>query len=201
MYENTKKSPTKKFALFGLSILMVMALLAVSLPLQKASAQTTCSTYHTVVSGETLSSIATQYNTTVAAIAEANDLKEPYVIFVGQRLCIPGSAVAPTATGTSGTTTPTGPTIKVESLPGFYWVTVGISGFPAKTSYYVRLTNGPTGMNNPIKLGTVRTDKAGAATRTFIVPRSYWETDFARVCVKNPLTDQVYCVNFYPELP
>lgn len=199
MHEKKTKSLSRQIALVGLGILMVVALLAVSLPLQAASAQTTCSTYHTVVSGETLSSIATKYGTTVAEIATANDLKEPYVIFVGQRLCIPGTAVQPTATGTSGTTKPTGPTIKVESQSGFYWLSVSLSGFPAKMPYYVRLTTGPTVPNNPIRLGTIRTDKVGAATRTFLTPRSYWDAEFVNVCVKNAFTDQVYCSDFYPE--
>lgn len=46
---------------------------------------------HKVQSGETLSSIATKYNTTVKAIVEANNLANASVITVGQELKIPTS--------------------------------------------------------------------------------------------------------------
>jgi LysM repeat protein len=44
---------------------------------------------HTVAQGETLFRIATQYNVTVAAIAQANGLTNTSLIFVGQQLVIP----------------------------------------------------------------------------------------------------------------
>ncbi|MCP4415550.1 MAG: LysM peptidoglycan-binding domain-containing protein [Chloroflexi bacterium] len=46
---------------------------------------------HTVHSGETLFLISLQYGVTWPAIAEANGLTSPYVIYVGQTLQIPGS--------------------------------------------------------------------------------------------------------------
>ncbi|MFQ5812364.1 MAG: LysM peptidoglycan-binding domain-containing protein [Anaerolineae bacterium] len=49
---------------------------------------------HIVQAGETLTRIASRYGTTVSAIAAANDLADPSLIFVGQRLVIPGSATS-----------------------------------------------------------------------------------------------------------
>jgi LysM repeat protein len=46
---------------------------------------------HVVQPGETLFLISLQYGVTWPAIAEANDLASPYVIYVGQTLEIPGS--------------------------------------------------------------------------------------------------------------
>jgi LysM repeat protein len=46
---------------------------------------------HTVAKGENLLSIAQQYNTTVEAIVEANDIANPDLIFIGQVLIIPVS--------------------------------------------------------------------------------------------------------------
>jgi LysM repeat protein len=46
-------------------------------------------TYHTVQSGETLGKIATKYGVTTAAVAKANNITNPDVIRVGQRLTIP----------------------------------------------------------------------------------------------------------------
>ncbi len=45
---------------------------------------------HMVKSGETLLSISLQYGISWPAIAEANDISSPYVIFPGQSLIIPG---------------------------------------------------------------------------------------------------------------
>jgi len=47
--------------------------------------------WHTVQPGETLSSIARKYNTSVQAISQANDITNPSQIYVGQRLKIPTS--------------------------------------------------------------------------------------------------------------
>jgi LysM repeat protein len=61
---------------------------------------------HKVQSGETLSSIATKYNTTVQAIVEANNLPNASVITVGQELKIPttdGSSSGSSDGSSSGT--------------------------------------------------------------------------------------------------
>jgi LysM repeat protein len=55
--------------------------------------------WHTVQSGETLSSIARRYGTTWQAIAKANNLSNPNNIYVGQKLKIPSGG------GSSGGTT------------------------------------------------------------------------------------------------
>ncbi|HJX37374.1 MAG TPA: LysM peptidoglycan-binding domain-containing protein [Anaerolineae bacterium] len=46
--------------------------------------------------GDTLSSIAGRYGTSVSAIALANGMSNPNLIYVGQRLSIPGTSAAPT---------------------------------------------------------------------------------------------------------
>jgi LysM repeat protein len=47
--------------------------------------------YYTVQRGDTLSSIARRYSTTVQAIVQANGIVNPNLIFYGQRLWIPSS--------------------------------------------------------------------------------------------------------------
>jgi len=59
------------------------------------------STMHTVVSGETISTIAKAYGTTVAAVLKANNLKGTSIIKPGAKLVIPlPKALLPTATPT-----------------------------------------------------------------------------------------------------
>jgi len=51
-------------------------------------------TSHTVASGDTLSKIAVQYGTTVAALAEINGITNPSVIHVGQVIALTAAAAA-----------------------------------------------------------------------------------------------------------
>jgi lipoprotein-anchoring transpeptidase ErfK/SrfK len=53
---------------------------------------------HIVQPGETLSSIAARYGTSIQAFVQANGLSNPNFVWVGQRLTIPGSG-APAASG------------------------------------------------------------------------------------------------------
>ena len=52
--------------------------------------------YHVVVKGDTLSSIARKYSSTVTARATANALKSPYTLQIGQRIKVVGGAATPT---------------------------------------------------------------------------------------------------------
>jgi LysM repeat protein len=58
---------------------------------------------HVVQRGETLAGIARRYGTTAAALASANGLRNPNLIYVGQRLRITGGGSA--SSGSSGTST------------------------------------------------------------------------------------------------
>jgi LysM repeat protein len=50
-----------------------------------------CKAIHVVKRGETLSRIARRYGVSVAAIVQANELRDPNRIYPGQMLCIPES--------------------------------------------------------------------------------------------------------------
>lgn len=58
---------------------------------------------HTVQNGESLTSIALLYGTSVNALVQANGLQDPNSIQIGQVLAIPGAA-QPTSTATAGQT-------------------------------------------------------------------------------------------------
>ena len=67
-------------------------------------------TTYTVQRGDTLASIARQFNTTYPALAEANNIVNPNLIYVGQLLIIPdGNAPAPTSVPSVPTSVPTQP--------------------------------------------------------------------------------------------
>ncbi len=93
---------------------LIYLLLSVTVLLSLGSAAVMAQQVHVVQRGETLFSIATRYGRTVAEVAQANGLSEPYVIHAGNRLTIPAAgggtqasapAPAPVETQPTGTTT------------------------------------------------------------------------------------------------
>ncbi|MCL4239217.1 MAG: LysM peptidoglycan-binding domain-containing protein [Anaerolineae bacterium] len=65
---------------------------------------------YTVVRGDTLSTIATRFNTTVAALAQLNSILNPNLIYAGQVLRVPGAPVpVPTQPAPAPTQPPTLP--------------------------------------------------------------------------------------------
>jgi len=54
-------------------------------------------TWYTVKAGDSLGKIALAYGTSVGALQQANNLRNPNLIYVGMRLCIPGGGSKPPA--------------------------------------------------------------------------------------------------------
>ena len=84
-----------------MTALLVLVLLVAMLPAtalaapQESSAAFSgwgCSTYYTVQPGDTLSGIARWYGVSVHALAQANHISNPNLIFAGQTLCIPSGS-------------------------------------------------------------------------------------------------------------
>ena len=73
-------------------------------------------TTYKVKKGDTLSGIASRYGTTVSALAKANNIKNPNLIYAGNTLTIPGSSGSTKkTTATPKTTAATAP--KAPSAP------------------------------------------------------------------------------------
>ncbi len=70
------------------------------------SADTAFAATATVRPGDTLSAIATRYDTTVAALAAANGISNPDEIYAGATLQVPGTTPAPHAAASSSTPSP-----------------------------------------------------------------------------------------------
>lgn len=79
------------------SVLMPAAAMAAPAESTIASAPTSggCVTYHHVQRGDNLTKISYWYGVSVWAIAQANGLRNPSFIYVGQVLCIPSSYYPP----------------------------------------------------------------------------------------------------------
>ncbi len=114
---------------------------------------------YTIRSGDTLSSIAAKYKTTVAKLASANHISNPNKIYAGQKLTVPDSysttpAPKPSAPTSSGTTYTVKAGDTLSAIAAKYHTTVaaiaqknGISN-PNKISVGQRLTI-PGGSSTP----------------------------------------------------
>lgn len=99
MLIHTNQNATSRRLAKALAVLLILSLLAALLPTMASGAplraeEKKCSRYFEVNRNSTLKKIADAYGYTPAQIADANDMKSPYTIFVGQSLCIPSKKVS-----------------------------------------------------------------------------------------------------------
>jgi LysM repeat protein len=115
--------------------------------------------FYIVRPGDTLSYIAATHNSSVSAIARANNIGNVNLIFPRQRFCIPASGATSstgvtyfTNTQTTGTTRTTGNTSQSNSVAGMIYQVFGPYGAAA-----VRVATCESGLNpsayNPISIG------------------------------------------------
>ena len=197
-----KKISILKVATGVLSIFILLSLLAAMIPQPAFAAdpaQTACVAKHTVKSGETVSSIAATYGVTWLELAQANNLKDPYTIFVGQVLCIPeGATTTPDDSG-DGTTTGTsqGPTFTVTEDNNF--LNIKTVGYPKSQSHIVKV--GKTQLRwswvRLVVIGRFATDENGNSNAYIRLPKEYRDTEIY-VCLKNAFTDKIQCQYFDP---
>ncbi len=120
---------------------------------------------HVVQEGETLTVIAGAYGVSIQELVLLNELADPDLVYVGQRLALPGSAAAPSTPEPGPTAAPT-EAVPVPSLPSpgepreGRWIDVDISeqrltAYEGETP--VRTTLVSTGLpNTPTPLGQFR---------------------------------------------
>jgi len=198
MKETYQQGKPKGRTVAIVSILIVAALLLSVLPqfTQPASAAT-CSKKHTVVSGDTLSSIAAKYNTTVQVLAQLNDLKEPYVLSVGQVICLPANATAATATPKPGSTSSKAKyNYDMSVTRSGKRITLKVASFPPNSNFIVR-TGESLRFPGWQKIGKLKTNKNGAGEATYGLPDGVRFVPSYYICLKNQITDKVSCKKFF----
>jgi LysM repeat protein len=171
-----------------LCVALLASLLMSAVP-NKTAYAADCKVKHTVLAGETLGYLANLYQVKWEDIAKENKLQPPYVITVGQVLCIPGA----TTGGSTGTAKAKGDP-KLEVTVQTNWVHVAVTSFTPKTPYYVRIYVRNKSIS--YRIGNFTTDKAGNFADWFRIPPYMPRTMEMEVCVKNTWTDAVSCYRY-----
>lgn len=179
-----------RFAIL-LSLLVTITLVFSLVPVTTVEA-VTCKYKYTVQPGDTLMYIANLYTVDWLDIAKANNINPPYVITVGDVLCIP-SGTAPANAGAASSKKETAQPV-LSVVPNFNHVFVSVENFVPKTPYYVRVFPRSTGVS--YRIGNFTTNKEGDWSGWFRLPSYVPRTMEMAVCVKNTWTDAVSCAKY-----
>jgi LysM repeat protein len=176
----------------GLSLVLVLAAFA---PAFAAADRQACLSQYTVKPGDNLFRIGLAFGVPWTAIATANNLSNPSLIFPGQVLCIPagpGTAVpsatpAATAAATntpSATASPTATLVPtVAPVPVFTIPTFSVVSVVKDTSVTIQTANFPAGQDFDVTMGpfgglgiggtpvaTTNSGAGGVFTATYSLP-------------------------------
>lgn len=181
-----------RWVYLALVILFVLMALLSAMPRQVLAADYICARYHTVKTGDTLYALAVTYKVDFTDLVAANSLKDPFVIFIDQQLCIPASTSAVATTTPVGTTVAKGVTISVaHTEKGF---TIRGAGLPKRANYIVKIDDASeVGLVYTI-LGKVATKNGTTFQNTFILPKELRGITMMSICLKNQMTDELTCV-------
>ena len=184
---------------------------ATSTPTDKARK---CKFYHKVQPGDTIIYLGQLYQYDWRDIAEANKLKEPYVLTPGDRLCIPGGVrpeIVDSETGEGKTVTakaePTGTVVgnvghvylKLEHFPKNRIYNVIIR--PRTTNQFYRLNcffidNLPAPGPEKEQCRSIHTDEKGFFEGWLRIPTYIPNAPLHELCIKDVWTDETLCTNF-----
>jgi len=149
-----------------------------------ASAAESCTQWHIVQRGEYLVMIARMFNTDWRTLADLNDLDNPSRIYPGQKLC-----VSSVKSSNGGSSTPVATPLPSSGLRLFALnveedelVTLRGKSLWANTRYSVHFSRYGNKVFAPILVGSAYTDKFGAFTTTYAIPKEL--VDVARIEVR-----------------
>jgi murein DD-endopeptidase MepM/ murein hydrolase activator NlpD len=177
------------------AVLLVLAFVMAAMP---RPAQAACAFKYTVVSGDTLYGIAARYQVKFEDLVDVNKLKAPYLLYVGQVLCIPPGAVKPTGTpvptgaaATASAASQKSPTITAQYMGTIAWV--ALTNFPKDRFFYIKIYPGPTHIWTLVnsQMGIISTDSKGQFAAYFHVPWAASGQKAVTICAKDALNDDV----------
>lgn len=193
---------SRPLAAKALGLLLAMALILASVPQPAMAASITeatdaaCKETYTVKSGDYLLKIADAYDVDWRDLAEANELKAPYVVFVGMKLCIPAKSGSGSGSGSSGgSTSGSSGKASFSAVKSQDSLVITTSSFPTKSTYYVKVDDARNKRLEWHKIGTLRTGNETAVKQTLKLPEELRNSNSFLVCLKNVYSDAQICNN------
>jgi hypothetical protein len=181
----------RRTAAWAFTALLVVSFLAGALPGPASAAASassapaatvTCTATHVVVEHEKFKEIADKYGVSTYRLAKANNLTLPVSLTVGQKLCIPPIPE---------------PDPKVKWSAEFSGDKLLISGsnFKKQRSFIVKIREDAA--SGWIKLKVVVSNRAGNLDETIGMPKNLKKKGTFTVCLKDAVTDALYCRQVY----
>ena len=171
-----------KFSLILVSLMVMVGMLAASISPALAAQEpaASCKQWYTVVRGDYLVKIARAFDTDWRTLAEINNLKSPYNIYAGNKLCV---STESTGNDNSGNPPSTGTKGQVVALSVEEDRTVTLQGknLAVNTRYSVYLSKYGTYPSGAYFVGSVTSDRSGGFKATFNLPKKL--VDVAKIGV------------------
>lgn len=157
-------------------LFIVIAILASSLGFSTQTAQAaSCSYYHTVRHGQSLSSIGAWYGVSWKSIAKANGITSPWTIYSGQVLCIPSGGYYYKNTNynyVSYAPSWKNWTFSVVGVVEDSSVTIKTANFPDNMLYSAEIGCPSCGVA-AVKVADVDSDAGGTFKKVFTIPVAF----------------------------
>lgn len=182
-------NPLKKLSLALVAFATLFGMFAATIAPASAATIPNCTQWHVVQSGDYLSKIAVQYNTTVSKLIEINALDNPNLIYVGQSLCV---SVSSNGSGTPAPTLPntsSGIRIYATSVKEDLSVTLQGKALTANTAYTIYLSNYKLSQGTNYLLATVTTTNDGSFAGTYTLPSKLKDVSKIKIVVLNSAGD------------
>jgi LysM repeat protein len=138
-----------------------------------------CQVQHVVQRGEVLSRISQRFGVTTASIAQANNLANPNLIYVGQRLCIPSTSTQPPPAQTI-------PTFSIVSVIPGQSVTIRTANYPANQQFDVFMGAYGTKGVNGVWVTSINSGVGGSSTATYPIPAAWRGADRIAIRLQSP---------------
>jgi LysM repeat protein len=150
---------------------------------------------HVVAAGETLAGLAAQFDTTVAALVEANQLANPDLLRIGQQLSVPSGSTAPALAPTPSKSHTVGPGETLAGIAALYGLDpetlASINGITNPSLIYVGTTLRLDGPLTPEVSVTPQTSSVHvvAAGENLNSVAARYGTSVSQLVITNGLTD------------
>jgi LysM repeat protein len=178
-----------------LVVLLVLSLLAALLPTAASGAtlaaeEVKCSRHYGVNRNSTLKKIADAFGYTPAQIAEANEMKSPYTIYVGQSLCIPSKKVSDLKSVPSSNANAKA-VYFVAGRQGDY-ILLHMYNYP-KTTVLIKAADAAGGKFYKVSTITDASVFNGKSLR-YKIPSDLLSANKLKICLKDRTTSHLQCV-------